>query len=332
MKIAMLGAARIGKEGLVKPAQKVEGIELYAIAARDPARARAYADKHHIPTVHDSYEALLVDPDVDAIYNPLPNGLHCEWSIKALEAGKHVLCEKPLASNAQEARAMAEAAVRCDRVLMEALHYRFHPMAARMQEAVAQLGRIQHIETSMCAPILSGKDIRYNYALGGGAAMDMGVYTISLLRFLAAAATEQDLTTTPQLDSVKVKLRGENIDRAMKVDLSWPGGCTGKLHYSLLSTSVLKLSARVTGEHGELRILNPYMPHLFHNFELRLGKQKTREKIPGEATYTCQLREFMRRIDGEEPRSSDLADSIATMAIIDAIYEHADMPLRGSPE
>ncbi|MGI9294760.1 MAG: Gfo/Idh/MocA family protein, partial [Pseudomonadales bacterium] len=272
---------------------------------------------------------LLADPAIDAIYNPLPNGLHCEWSIKALEAGKHVLCEKPLAANADQARLMAEAAKRHDRVLMEALHYRFHPLATRMQEAVAQLGRIKHIETSMCVPLPIFKDIRYDYQLAGGSAMDLGVYTISLLRFLAAAAKEAQLAAEPNIQSVQAQLRGNNVDRAMKVDLSWPETTTGRLHFSLWSATLLKLSARVIGEHGELRVHNPYMPHLFHRFELRLKGRKIRQNVPGEATYTYQLREFVRRIEGENPRSSDLPDSIATMEMIDAIYDHAGLERRG---
>ena len=330
IKMGMLGAARIGREGLVRPAHKVDGIELYAVAARDADRARAYADQHEIPVTFPSYQAMLDDPSINAIYNPLPNGLHCEWSIRALEAGKHVLCEKPLAANAAEARAMAAVATAHDRVLMEALHYRFHPLAVRMQEAVAQLGRIRHIETSMCIPLPAFKDIRYNYELGGGAAMDLGVYTISLLRFLAGAASEPAMLEEPSIESVRAKLRGKNIDRAMKVDLRWTTGATGRLHFSLWSTSVLKLSARVIGEHSELRVRNPYIPHLLNRLELRLKDRKLTEKVSGETSYTCQLREFQRRINGESPGGSvDLPDSIATMALIDAIYDRAGLPRRG---
>jgi predicted dehydrogenase len=276
-----------------------------------------------------SYDALLADPAIDAIYNPLPNGLHCEWSIRALEAGKHVLCEKPLASNAGEARQMAEASTRCNRVLMEALHYRFHPLAAKMQDAVRQLGAIRHIETSMCVPFPAFRNIRYDYDLAGGAAMDLGVYTVSLLRFLAAASQEPALADKPHVDSVQAKLQSEKVDRAMEVDVSWAGSCSGRLHFSLWSAALLKLSARVIGEHGELRVFNPYAPQLFNRFELRLDGRKQREHIQGEASYTCQLREFLRRIEGGAPRHSDLEDSIASMALIDAIYQSAGLPLRG---
>jgi len=127
VRIGMLGAASIGDWGLVQPVRAVDGVELYAVAARDVDRARSYADKRKIPVVHDSYDALLADPHIDAIYNPLPNSLHCEWTIKALDAGKHVLCEKPFSANADEARQMAESAERNDRALMEAMPCGFTP-------------------------------------------------------------------------------------------------------------------------------------------------------------------------------------------------------------
>ncbi len=326
----MLGAARIGDWGVVQPARRVEGVELVSLAARDRKRALSYAKKHQIPVVHDSYESLLADPEIDAIYNPLPNSLHCEWSIKALDAGKHVLCEKPIASNAHEAKKMAEAATRNRRVLMEAMHYRFHPMAQRMREAVTQLGAIHRIETSMCVPLFLSKDIRYRYELAGGAAMDLGVYVVNLMRFLGEASGQKALAKNPSIKSTQVKLHDERVDRAMKVDVGWENGTTGRLHFSLWSSTLLKLSARVMGEHGELKLTNPYVPHTFNGLRLRLGERKTKEKIRGEATYTYQLQEFVNRIRQGERHSMDLSDAIGTMEMIDAIYDKAGLPRRGN--
>jgi len=203
VKIAMLGAAKIGNWGMVQPCQKIEGAELYAVAARDKSRAEEYSRKYKIPRVHNSYESMLEDPEVDAIYNPLPNSLHCEWTVRALEAGKHVLCEKPFASNAQEARQMQDAAHSNQRVLMEAFHYRFHPLAKRLQEAVGQLGKIEHVETNMCVPLFSPRDIRFDYGLGGGALMDVGAYTTNLLRLLASSSGEEALQTFLKLNQYR---------------------------------------------------------------------------------------------------------------------------------
>ncbi|HEX3707563.1 MAG TPA: Gfo/Idh/MocA family oxidoreductase, partial [Mycobacteriales bacterium] len=118
---------------LVRPARLVPGAVVAAVAARDPERAAAFARKHEIERVHASYDDLLADPSVDAVYNPLPNALHAEWTLKALDAGKHVLCEKPFTSNEVEARQVADASKKSGLVVMEAYHYRYHPLAERMR-------------------------------------------------------------------------------------------------------------------------------------------------------------------------------------------------------
>src|SRR5204863_5015745 len=154
VRIGCLGAARIAPAALIKPACTSEEVDATAIAARDAGRARVFAAKHSVPVVHDSYDALLADPDVDAIYNPLPNGLHALWTIRALEAGKHVLCEKPFTANAAEAERVRDAAEASGLVVMEAFHWRYHSLAARMLEVVrsGELGDVRHVETWMCFP------------------------------------------------------------------------------------------------------------------------------------------------------------------------------------
>ena len=156
-----------------------------AVAAREPARAREFAAKHGIGTVHDSYEALITDPEVDAIYNPLPNSLHAPWTLRAIAAGKHVLCEKPFASNEAEAAEVADAAKSAGVVVMEAFHYRYHPLARQMQQIVAgELGELRHVEAALCFPLPRFSDIRYRFDLAGGATMDAGCYAINCIRML----------------------------------------------------------------------------------------------------------------------------------------------------
>jgi predicted dehydrogenase len=134
LRIGTLGAARITPAALIRPAAKRGDAVVVAVAARDRAKAERFAAKRDIPRVHDSYAALIADPEVEAIYNPLPNGLHGHWTIAALEAGKHVLCEKPFTANAEEAEAVAAVAERTGLVVMEAFHYRYHPLARRVRE------------------------------------------------------------------------------------------------------------------------------------------------------------------------------------------------------
>ncbi len=233
----MLGAAKIAPPAIVRPARAVDEAEVVAVAARDPERARAFASKHHIPKVHDSYSSLLDDPDVDAIYNPLPNGLHGRWTIAALEAGKPVLCEKPFTANAAEAEEVAAVARRTGLVVMEAFHYRYHPMAIRMVSLLrsGELGPIHHIEAWMCTPLWPPRDIRWQLGLAGGSTMDLGCYTIHLTRSLAGAE--------PEVVTAEARQRSAGVDRWLRADLRLPDGATGRITAAMLSRRLLALGA-----------------------------------------------------------------------------------------
>jgi len=324
LRIGILGAARIAPMALIKPAREVPEAAVVAVAARDPKKAEAFAARHRIPRVHASYDALLADPEIDAVYNPLPNGLHAEWSIRALEAGKHVLCEKPFASNAEEALRMTQAAVRTGRRLVEAFHYRYHPLALRMKSIVesGDLGTIRHIETHMCIPLPLPNDIRYRYDLGGGATMDVGCYTISLLRWLAAAE--------PEVTHAEARLSSPQVDRYMTADFRFADGRTGRMTCSLFSAVLLRVAARVRGDAGEMRVINPYAPHLWHRLSVRTARGTVAERVAGDATYTHQLRAFVAATRSDTATVSDPPDAIANMRVIDAVYRAAGLKPRGT--
>ncbi len=322
LRLGILGAARITPMSLIKPARHVAEVTVVGVAARDQARAQAFARKHAIPRVFASYDELLADQQIDAVYIPLPNGLHEAWAIKALQAGKHVLCEKPFASNAAAAERMTEAAKQSGRVLMEAFHYRYHPLAARMREIVSsgELGELQHIEAWLCFPLLSRRDIRYNYALAGGATMDVGAYTINVLRFLAGSE--------PEVVRAQATLIAPQVDRRMDAELLFPGGITGHFTASLLSRTLLRIAVRVHGTQGEMRVFNFVAPQFYHRLTVRSSQGKRTEHIKGEATYTLQLRAFVRAVTEGKPVAPDLHDSIANMRVIDAVYRQAGLDLR----
>jgi predicted dehydrogenase len=324
LRVGILGAARITPNALIHPARRVAGVQIVAIAARDPARARAFAQRHGIAHVHQDYAALLDDPEVDAVYNPLPNSLHAAWSIRALQAGKHVLCEKPIAANAEEAAQMREAAQPSGGVLMEAFHYRYHPLTARLLAILhsGELGTIRHIEAHMASPLIRQGDIRYRYDLAGGATMDMGCYTIHLLRTLAGAE--------PEVVAAQAKLRGPNLDRAMVASLRFPTGVTGRIVCSLWSSAVLSIQARVQGDHGDLRVINPFVPHLFHRLTVRANGKTRHEHIAGETTYTHQLRAFVEAVQTGAPFPTGPDDALANMQVIDAVYRAAGLTPRGT--
>jgi predicted dehydrogenase len=324
LRIGILGAARIAPTALVRPARHVPEATIVAVAARDPARAERFASKNGIPRVAASYDALLSDPDVDAIYNPLPNSLHAAWTIKAMEAGKHVLCEKPLAANADEARTMVEAAARCNRLLFEAFHYRYHPLAARMRAIIDSgvLGTIRHVEATTCIPLIRPGDIRYSWELAGGATMDIGCYAINLVRFLAGAE--------PEVVRAEARLSSPRVDRWMTADFRFADGRSGRMTCSLFSATLLRLQAIVRGEYGELRTFNPLAPQFYNRLTLRTPTGTTKERVAGEASYTHQLRAFVRAVRDHTPVPTNGADAIANMRVIDAVYEKAGLPRRGA--
>ncbi len=324
VRFGILGAARIAPMALVRPARLVDGAAVVAVAARDEGRARSFARAQGIPRVHASYAAVLADPDVDAVYLPLPNALHAPWTIRALEAGKHVLCEKPLASNAAEAASMVDAAARSGRVLVEAFHWRHHPLAARMREIVAsgELGEIRHVEAAMCIPLPLPGDIRYRLDLAGGATMDTGCYTLDVVRFLADAE--------PEVVSAEARLASARVDRWMRAELRFAGGATGRVTCALFSRTLLDVSARVLGSRGELRVFNPVAPHLFHRLRVVTPDGSRSERIGGDATYTHQLRAFVAAVRGERSAEPSLASSLGNMRAIDAVYTASGLGQRGS--
>ena len=323
LRIGVLGAASIAPPALIKPARRVDEVEVAAVAARDKAKAEKFARKHGIGTVHDSYEALLADPTIDAVYNPLPNGLHGKWTIAALEAGKHVLCEKPFTANADEAVEVQKVEQRTGLVVMEAFHYRYHPLADRLVEIVQSgtLGTIEHIHTWMVIPLLSRNDIRWQLNLAGGSTMDVGCYTIHLLRTLAQAE--------PEVTGGAARERSPGVDRWLQADMKFPDGSSGRITSAMLSGRFLKLGAEVKGDKGVMRVMNPYAPQYFHRLSVRTtnGKQK-QARFPREATYLYQLRAFAGAVLRGEPIKTGTDDAIANMRVIDAAYVAAGMKPR----
>jgi predicted dehydrogenase len=327
VKIGCLGAARIAPAALIKPCAATNGdVVCAAIAARDPAKARAFAAKHNIPTVHSTYDELLEDDSLDAIYNPLPNGLHALWTLRALAAGKHVLCEKPFAANADEAAVVASAADSSGLVVMEAFHWRYHPVAARMLEIVGSgsLGSVRHVEAALCFPLPRFKDIRWDLSLAGGSLMDAGCYPVHMVRTLAGAE--------PTVTSAHSKVHSPGVDRYTRADFSFADGRTGRITTGMWSARLMALHVKVVGSQGTMKVFNPTAPHMFHRITVT-GPKKRHERVPGGPTYEFQLAAFRAAVVDGAPTLTPPSESIRNMATIDAIYRAAGLePRRGATE
>jgi predicted dehydrogenase len=326
IRFGVLGAARIAPAALVRPARTNPEVTVDVVAARDGSRAAAFARRHRLPRVLDSYEAVLADPQIDAVYVPLPNSLHAEWTLAAIEAGKHVLCEKPFTSNAEQARAVVAAARAPGGgpVVMEAFHYRYHPLAHRMRQIVdgGELGPLRHIEAWLCAPIFDKSDIRYQFDLSGGAMMDMGSYVVHMARLLGGGE--------PTVVYAEAKLQSPGVDRAMTARLRFPAGHTATVHCSMWSSSLLHLAARVVGDVGELRVFNPIGPQYASWLTVRSGGIRRTEIPSRRPTYSFQLDAFCDAVLRDGPVLTGPEDALANMEVIDAVYRAANMVPRAT--
>jgi predicted dehydrogenase len=323
LRIGILGAARIAPSAIIRPARGLSEVQVVAVAARDLRRAQRFAAKHGIARALAGYEALIADPGVDAIYNPLPNSLHARWTLAALAAGKHVLCEKPFTANAREAEDVAAAAERAGRVVMEAFHYRYHPLAERMRNIAqgGELGRLRHVEVWNCFPLPFFSNIRYQYSLAGGATMDAGCYAVHMARLVGGE---------PRVVSAKAKLLNPDVDRAMTAELEYPAGHNGRIVCSMWSTALVRMTLRVVGEAGEMSVLNPLMPQIIHRLAVTVGGKKRVEHLDRRASYSYQLEAFASAVLRGSPNLTPPSDSVGNMRVIDAIYRAAGMRLRGA--
>jgi predicted dehydrogenase len=324
VRIGVLGCARITQQALIDAAGQVPEVEIVAVASRDGARAEAFAKTHGIPQAFAGYEALLASDDVDVVYNPLPNSLHAPWSIRALEAGKAVLCEKPLASNADEAKAMLEASCSTGRPLIEAFHYRHHPVAGFSAAKVrsGELGRLRRVAAVLDIPgrLLSADDIRFQNDLAGGATMDLGAYCINILRLVTDAE--------PAVTRASASITSPGIDGAMQGELLFPGGVEGSFECSLIHDH---LTARLSieGERGSLTAENPFLPQMGNSVSVTVDGVEQTERFDRTATYVFQLRSLIEVVRNGVVSPTSAADGVANMAVIDQVYSKAGLSPRG---
>lgn len=309
----ILGSARINRA--VVPALRESGRHvLLAIASRHPGRAEQCAREWDIPRTYASYADLLADPEIDAVYNPLPNSLHAEWTIRAAAAGKHVLCEKPLALSTAEVDAVAEASERAGVHVAEAFMYRHHPQTLRIKALVDEgaIGSLQLIRSAFTFTLTRPGDVRLDAALGGGSLWDVGCYPVSMSRYLTGLEPR--------------RVSGVQRLGPTGVDLSFYGHMDFgdvQAQFDCGFESPLRTRLEVVGSAGAITANAPFKPGLEEQLTITREGGTDTVTVPGAVLYTGQADDFADTILlGGAPRIP-LADSRGTVAVIDALYRAA---------
>ena len=316
LRIGIVGAARVATYAMIAAAREVDGVMVQAVAARDPARARVYADEHGIAQVYPDYQALIDADDVDAIYVALPPGLHAHWSIAALAAGKPVLCEKPFALTIADAEAMVTAESAHGGLLMEAQHSHYHPLSAFMRTMVqsGDLGSITAVAAEFCAPIAATPgELRYDHAVGGGALWDLGVYPA----YWARSALGEALTVERAHGRYVAGDPQSGADIATDAVLRSERGTA--ITISCAMDQPFRAHIHFAGDKGWLDIRNPLAPHMGHDCRWEVDGIAHARAFDAPSTYALQLAAFRDAALSGAPVPTRGADTLATMRLLTAI-------------
>lgn len=305
--------------GLVQPVQGVSDVKVEGVASRSLEKAQAFAGAHGIPRSYGSYQALLDDEEIDAVYVALPTALHGEWVRRALEAGKHVLCEKPLAANATVAQELETCAKEHQRVLLEGLHVRYLQKLRRQRELVAgaEFGRLLRIEACFRVPRvpMADGDFRLRYELGGGAGLDIGCYAASCLRYVAGEE--------PQVRSATCRRASSQVDRWMKAVCRLPSGAEAVIECGFRGWFSRRLTIEVKCERGWIKWEEGGLVH-------KNGERVVHEAIADNWTYQLQLQAFVDSIRGRPSEALPPEDAVANARVLDAMYAAAGLAPRPS--
>ena len=313
MRLGLLSTANINR-AILAGAAKTDRVDVVAVGSRDAERAEAYAAEHGLATAHSSYQALLADPDVEAVYISLPNGMHHAWTMEALAAGKHVLCEKPYTRHPGEAEEAFDAADAAGLVLAEAFMYRHHPQTAAVARLVADaaVGRLCAVKATFTFPLHDLSDVRALPELDGGALMDVGCYCVSGIRLLAGEPEH---------------VRGEQVTGTTGIDMAFHGtlrcadDVVGQFEASFRSPQRQSLEA--VGEDGVLVVEAPWRLDWGGRVTLRRDGETEVVEVEGADSYTRELENLADAIEGGAPALLGRADAVGQARVIDALYRSA---------
>jgi predicted dehydrogenase len=314
----IISTAKIGTEKVIPGMQRSKRGTVEAIASRDEARAKKAAAELGIPRAYGSYEALLADPDIDAVYNPLPNNLHVEWTIKALQAGKHVLCEKPLGMDAADAERLAAAAG--ERHVMEAFMVRFHPQWLRARELVrsGRIGALKAVQVFFCYDNRDPQNIRNIPETGGGALLDIGCYGIVSGRFAFEAEPKRVVSLIDRDPRFKT-------DRLSSVIADFGAG--RQLTFTVSTQLGAHQRVTLAGDKGRIEIVIPFNAPQMQAVKIIIddgsrlgGASSVEEAFPPVDQYAEEADAFARAVLGETPLPYGVEDGVKNMKIIDAVF------------
>jgi len=317
----LLGTARINRM-VIPPLRVSEGNRLVAVASRETAKAVAYAREWGIERAHGSYDALLSDPGIDAVYIPLPNHLHAEWTIRAARAGKHVLCEKPLALTVSEVDAMEAAARESGVVLAEAFMYRHHPQTLKVKQLVdsGAIGAVRFVRGTFTFPLERPDDVRLRPEWGGGCLWDVGCYPLSFTRYLLGAEPVEVYGSQV--------LGSSGIDETFAGQLVFPGGVLAQIDAGFRSP--FRAELEIAGTTGTIRVRHPWKPEPDQPILLTQGEQTTALAVAECDRYLLEIEDLAEAVVGGRPSRVSLAESRGNVATIVALLESAreDRPVR----
>ena len=314
VRFGVLSTARIN-DAILTAARASDAVDVVAVASRDGARAEAYARRNGIERAYGGYEKLLADADVDAVYNPLPNCLHVPWSIRALEAGKHVLCEKPLSRRPSDVNQAFDAAVRGGLVLMEAFMYRHHPQTRRVAELVRDgaIGRLRLVRSAFSFPLSDPANIRLLAELDGGSLMDVGCYCVSGSRLLAGEPE--------RVYGEQIAVAPGGVDLAFYATLRFPGDVVAQFDSSFAAPVRQRLEA--IGEEGILVVEAPWRVDWGGDVLLYRDGSVERVEVDEADSYRLELENMAAAIRGETEPLLGLEDALGQARAIEALYRSA---------
>jgi predicted dehydrogenase len=326
LRVGLIGASRIALEALI-PSAADGDVRLVAVAARNRDRAESFAAEHGIERVLGSYEELLADPDVEVVYNALPNSLHGPWNLAAIKAGKHVLSEKPFASNAVEAREVADAAAGSGLIVFDAFHYRYHPIFERFLAVITggDIGTLRSLRVRMWTPPPPSDDLRWSLPLAGGAMMDLGCYALHAICSVADA-----LGGRPELVKAEMGERdgSPGVDQWAKFGMALPGGVPA-LGDVDMDHPEWEFSLNAEGDEGSVTVTNFIKVHTDDRLIIdRHDGSSQVQHLGTRSTYHYQVDALTAAVRHGTPFPTDAADGLINLEFIDECYLKAGLTPR----